>query len=40
MRAAKVTLMEVLGAVQNANLNVGGKTVEENGAEFVLRLPK
>ena len=37
MRAAGVTLMEVLGAVQNANLNVGGKTVEENGAEFVLR---
>lgn len=37
MRAAKVTLMEVMTAVQNANLNVGGKTVEENGAEFVLR---
>ena len=37
MRAANVTLMEVLTAVQNANLNVGGKTVEENGAEFVLR---
>ena len=37
MRAANVTMMEVLSAVQNANLNVGGKTVEENGAEFVLR---
>lgn len=37
MRAAGVTLMEVSTAVQNANLNVGGKTVEENGAEFVLR---
>ena len=37
MRAANVTLMEVLAAVQNANLNVGGKTVEENGAEFILR---
>ena len=37
MRAANVTLMEVMTAVQNANLNVGGKTVEENGAEFVLR---
>jgi Cu(I)/Ag(I) efflux system membrane protein CusA/SilA len=37
MRAVGVTLMEVVGAVQNANLNVGGKTVEENGAEFVLR---
>ncbi|MCF7734022.1 MAG: efflux RND transporter permease subunit [Akkermansiaceae bacterium] len=37
MRAAQVTLMEVMTAVQNANLNVGGKTIEENGAEFVLR---
>ena len=37
MRASGVTLMEVVNAVQNANLNVGGKTVEENGAEFVLR---
>jgi Cu(I)/Ag(I) efflux system membrane protein CusA/SilA len=37
MRTANITLMEVLAAVQNANLNVGGKTVEENGAEFVLR---
>ena len=37
MRASNVTLMEVMTAVQNANLNVGGKVVEENGAEFVLR---
>jgi len=37
MRASNVTLMEVTTAVQNANLNVGGKVVEENGAEFVLR---
>ena len=37
MRAANVTMMDVLSAVQNANLNVGGKVVEENGAEFVLR---
>ena len=37
MRAANVTLMEVITAVQNANLNVGGKVIEENGAEFVLR---
>ena len=37
MRAANVTLMEVMTAVQDSNLNVGGKTVEENGAEFVLR---
>ena len=32
LRAANVTLMEVLAAVQNANLNVGGKTIEENGS--------
>ena len=37
MRAANVSLGEVMGAVQNANLNVGGKVIEENGAEFVLR---
>ncbi|RYD27821.1 MAG: efflux RND transporter permease subunit, partial [Verrucomicrobiaceae bacterium] len=37
MRAANVTLMEVMTAVQNSNLNVGGKVLEENGAEFVLR---
>jgi Cu(I)/Ag(I) efflux system membrane protein CusA/SilA len=37
MRASGITLMEVVNAVQNANLNVGGKTIEENGAEFVLR---
>lgn len=37
MRAANVTLMEVITAVQDANLNVGGKVIEENGAEFVLR---
>ncbi len=37
MRAAGVSMMEVMTAVQNANLNVGGKVVEENGAEFVLR---
>jgi Cu(I)/Ag(I) efflux system membrane protein CusA/SilA len=37
MRALNLTLGEVMAAVQNANLNVGGKTIEENGAEFVLR---
>jgi Cu(I)/Ag(I) efflux system membrane protein CusA/SilA len=37
MRAVNVSLSEVMGAVQNANLNVGGKVIEENGAEFVLR---
>jgi len=37
MRQANVTLMDVVTAVQSSNLNVGGKTVEENGAEFILR---
>lgn len=37
MRALGVSLGEVLRAVQDANLNVGGKALEENGAEFVLR---
>jgi copper/silver efflux system protein len=37
MRAANVTLMDVMNATQDANLNVGGKVIEENGAEFVLR---
>jgi Cu(I)/Ag(I) efflux system membrane protein CusA/SilA len=37
MRALNLALGEVMAAVQNANLNVGGKTIEENGAEFVLR---
>ncbi len=37
MRAVGVSLMDVTTAVQAANLNVGGKVVEENGAEFVLR---
>lgn len=37
MRAANVSLGEVMSAVANANLNVGGKVIEENGAEFVLR---
>jgi len=37
MRQSGVTTMDVMTAVQEANLNVGGKVVEENGAEFVLR---
>ncbi len=37
MRMSNITLMDVMTAVQSANLNVGGKVVEENGAEFVLR---
>jgi len=32
-----VMLGEVMDAVAQSNLNVGGKTVEENGAEFVVR---
>src|SRR5881392_1849876 len=37
MRAAKVSLQEVFDAVNKSNLNVGGKVVEENGMEFVVR---
>lgn len=32
-----VTLGEVMDAVAAANLNVGGKTIEENGAEYIVR---
>ena len=32
-----VMLGEVVEAVSQSNLNVGGKTIEENGAEFVVR---
>ncbi len=37
MRAAGVSLREVMDALTNSNLNVGGKVVEENGMEFVVR---
>src|SRR5690349_18338609 len=37
MRAANVPLQEVMEAVNNSNLNVGGKVIEENGMEFVVR---
>ncbi len=37
MRAAKVPLQEVMKAVSESNLNVGGKVIEENGMEFVVR---
>lgn len=37
MRAAMVSLEEVMVAVEQSNLNVGGKVVEENGMEFVIR---
>jgi len=37
MRALGVSLQSVLEAVQQSNLNVGGKVIEENGMEFVVR---
>ena len=37
MRARGVTLQMVMDAVKQSNLNVGGKVIEENGMEFVLR---
>ncbi|MFM1769384.1 MAG: hypothetical protein RJA22_1913 [Verrucomicrobiota bacterium] len=37
MRAVGVTLAEVMDAVAGSNLNVGGKVIEENGMEFVVR---
>ena len=37
MKVAGVSLEEVLEAVGRSNLNVGGKVIEENGMEFVVR---
>src|ERR1035441_503227 len=37
MRAMNVTLQMVMDAVRQSNLNVGGKVIEENGMEFVIR---
>ena len=37
MRAAQVGINEVMEAVSQSNLNVGGKVIEENGMEFVVR---
>ncbi|MSR66319.1 MAG: efflux RND transporter permease subunit [Pedosphaera sp.] len=37
MRAVGVSLQDVMKAVGESNLNVGGKTIEENGMEFVVR---
>jgi Cu(I)/Ag(I) efflux system membrane protein CusA/SilA len=37
MRALSVTLQQVMDAVGRNNLNVGGKVIEENGMEFVVR---
>lgn len=37
LRASGLTLGQVMEAVTQGNLNVGGKVVEENGMEFVVR---
>ncbi|MBI5424792.1 MAG: efflux RND transporter permease subunit [Opitutae bacterium] len=37
LRQYDVMLGEVMDAVAAANLNVGGKTIEENGAEYIVR---
>ncbi len=37
MRTLQVSLQEVLEAVEQSNLNVGGKVIEESGMEFVVR---
>jgi Cu(I)/Ag(I) efflux system membrane protein CusA/SilA len=37
MRGVGVSLAMVMEAVGQSNLNVGGKTIEENGMEFVVR---
>jgi Cu(I)/Ag(I) efflux system membrane protein CusA/SilA len=37
MRASDVMLSDVMNAVKDSNLNVGGKVIEENGMEFVVR---
>ena len=37
MRAAKVMLKDVMESIERSNLNVGGKVIEENGMEYVVR---
>jgi Cu(I)/Ag(I) efflux system membrane protein CusA/SilA len=37
MRAAGVSIQDAIMAVEQSNLNVGGKVLEENGMEFVVR---
>jgi copper/silver efflux system protein len=37
MRQAGVNLREVMDALAASNINVGGKVIEENGMEFVVR---
>jgi len=37
MRTLGISMNEVMEAVRQSNLNVGGKIIEENGMEFVIR---
>lgn len=37
MRVYKVSLKEIIMAVKNANIDVGAKTIESNGVEYVVR---
>lgn len=37
MRSSDTSLAEVMDALSASNLNVGGKVIEENGMEFVVR---
>ncbi len=37
MRSAGVSIQDAIMAVEQSNLNVGGKVLEENGMEFVVR---
>jgi Cu(I)/Ag(I) efflux system membrane protein CusA/SilA len=37
LKQFNITLGDVMDAVQKSNLNVGGKTIEEHGTEFVVR---
>ncbi|MFO1482755.1 MAG: efflux RND transporter permease subunit [Verrucomicrobiaceae bacterium] len=37
LRAQRVTLMDVIMAVQKANIDVGAKVIEKNGIEFFIR---
>src|SRR4030095_12688191 len=37
MRAVGISLEMVMNAVARSNLNVGGKTIEESGMEFIVR---
>src|SRR3954467_6897795 len=37
MRALGISINDVMDAVRQSNLNVGGKVIEENGMEFVVR---